>query len=106
MAKEEDLILIIFLMMLVTIVPRALPMLIKNNVWPLWVKESLEFLPVSIIASIVIPSIIFNNYGHYFLTAEFITTLITIIIAILTRNLISTVIIALIIFITLNKYLL
>ena len=71
MAEEKDLIIIIFLMMVVTVIPRIFPLLIDNNKWPKWIKESLEFLPVAIVTSVVIPGIIFNSFSNYFSIAVF-----------------------------------
>ena len=95
MATEKTLILIIILMMIVTIIPRIMPLFIKLNTWPQWFKDSLEFLPVAIVASLVIPNIIATSYEYNFYDVEFFTTIITILAAIFTRNLMITIIIAL-----------
>lgn len=104
MAEEKDLIIIIFLMMLVTVIPRVLPLLIDNNKWPKWIEESLEFLPVAIVTSVVVPGIIFNSFSSYFITTEFITSILTIIFILISRNLIVTVILALITYYILDTY--
>lgn len=104
MAEEKDIALIIFLSMIVTIIPRIFPMLINSDNWSKWVKESLEFLPIAIVSSVVFPSIILNNYSSYFLSTEFITVIATIIIALLSKNLFITVIVSLFIYYLLDNY--
>ena len=92
MANEKELITIIFLMMLVTIIPRVFPLLLKTTIWPQWFKESLEFLPVAIVSTLVIPNIVYNGYNHNFHDINFYTTIIAIIVAYISKNLIITVI--------------
>jgi branched-subunit amino acid transport protein len=92
-------------MALVTYIPRVLPMLIHSKHYPLWLKDSLEFLPVAIISAVVMPDIISKGYGNLFIDAEFITTILVIIIAIISRNLIITVVLALIILYLNNLFL-
>lgn len=97
MNTTETLILLLVLMALVTYIPRLLPMLIHSRHYPLWLKDSLEFLPVAIISAVTLPNIILGSYQHYFVTAEFITTVLVIIIAYISKNLIISVIAALVI---------
>jgi branched-subunit amino acid transport protein len=105
MDEETRLIVIIFLMALVTFIPRVVPLQIHQKHWPKWLKNSLEFLPVAIVASITVPNIITNSYEFYFITAEFIASIFAIIIAFYSKNLIITILAALLIFFILEKYL-
>ncbi len=106
MASEKILVITAILMMIVTIIPRVFPMFIDSKHIPKILKEALEFLPVSIVASIVVPPLILNNYNAYFLTPEAITALFATAITIYRKNLILTVVSSLMIFFILKKYLL
>ena len=106
MVEEKGLIVIIVLMAIVTYIPRALPLQIEQKHWPKWIKSSLEFLPVAIVASITMPNIIINGYNTQFLNPEFITTLFAIIVAYVSKNLIITVLLSLLFFVIAKHYLL
>ena len=106
MVEETRLIIIILLMAVVTYIPRALPLQINQKYWPKWIKISLEFLPIAIVASITIPNVLISGYKSQFLTAEFITTVFAIIVAYYSRNLIITVLLSLLFFFAAENYLL
>jgi len=106
MAEEKRLVIIILLMAVVTYIPRVLPLQIDQKYWPKWIKSSLEFLPVAIVASITIPNVLINGYASQFLTPEFITTIFAIGIASYSKNLIITVLSSLLFFFIAENYLL
>ncbi len=105
MVEEKSLILIILLMAVVTYIPRVLPLQIEQKHWPKWIKTSLEFLPVAIVASITIPNILIDGYTSHFLSSEFITTIFAIFVAYFSKNLLITVSLSLLFFFIAENYL-
>ena len=105
MAEEKSLIIILLLMAVVTYIPRVLPLYIEQKHWPKWIKTSLEFLPVAIVASVTIPNILINGYESQFLSSEFITTIFAVIVAYFSKNLIITVLSSLLFFFIVKNYL-
>lgn len=105
MAEEKRLIIIILLMAAVTYVPRVLPLRIDQKYWPKWIKTSLEFLPVAIVASITIPNVLINSYTSRLLNSELLTTILAIVVAYYSKNLIVTVLSSLVFFFIAENYL-
>lgn len=103
MDEKEILVFIIILMTIVTYFPRALPLQIDGKYLPNWIKESLEFLPVTIIATITVPNIILKSYNNLFLTVDSLTSIVAIIVAYYTKNLMITVFISLIFFVLITE---
>ncbi len=88
MAEEKIFIITIFLMMLVTYIPRVMPLHVKSKHWPSWLRDSVEFLPVALVGAIVIPGLIINGNAIDLVTPKFIAFIPTIIVAYYTKNLI------------------
>lgn len=51
-------------MTLVTYLPRALPLQLKTEHWPDWLKTYIEYLPVAVIAALVVPGL-FTHEGQF-----------------------------------------
>lgn len=104
MAEKEALILIVVLMTVVTYLPRVIPLQINVKHWPNWIQVSLEFLPVTIVSAITIPSVLLNSYSSYFLTAEFFATIFAAAVASYSKNLMVTVLSSLAFYVVIDQY--
>ncbi len=93
MAEEEIFIVAIFLMMLVTYIPRVLPLHIKSKHWPSWLRDSVEFLPVALVGAIVIPGLMISDAQIDLMTPKFIAFIPTILVAYYSKNLIFAVLV-------------
>jgi len=74
MAEETRLILIVASMAAVTYLARALPLHLDVSRWPPFVRDALEFLPVSIVSAITLPALVsrpggFDVEPHHLLAA-------------------------------------
>lgn len=87
-------------MAVVTYLPRVLPLHISSKHWANGLKSCIEYLPVALIAAITIPTLFVKEQNTNFLNPEFIAFIPTIIVAYFTRNLIMTVVIGVISFIS------
>jgi branched-subunit amino acid transport protein len=93
MSEDARLIAIVFAMAVVTYLPRALPLHFDVGSWPRWISEALDYLPVSIIAAIVIPTLMPHEAtGTGFRYAELAAAVPTALCARLTRNLLASVV--------------
>ena len=106
MVEEKILVLIIILMTLINYLIRSIPLQIDSNNLPNWLKNSLDFIPISIISAITIPNILLDSYFSNFLTADFLTTIVVFLLAIYTKSLITTIFFSLLLYVFLNQYLL
>jgi len=66
MAEETRLIVIVLAMAAVTYLPRSLPLHFDVRNWPAWIRESIDYLPVSIIAAIVASSLLAHDGRGWF----------------------------------------
>jgi len=93
MPEEIRLIVIVLAMAAVTYLPRALPLHVNASNWPQWFRDSIEYLPVSIVAAIVVPSLL-PNEGHGLLAgySDLLAAVPTALCAYFTRNLLASVV--------------
>ncbi len=91
--NQITLLVTIILMMLVTYIPRAVPMQISSHHWSKWVKDLIEYLPVAIVGAITIPNLFIKNQSITGISAELLAGVITLICAYYSKNLIITVLV-------------
>ncbi|MDO6705081.1 MULTISPECIES: AzlD domain-containing protein [unclassified Photobacterium] len=92
MPEEKIILLTIILMAAVTYLPRVLPLHVPSKIWPKWLKDCIEFLPVSLISVITIPNMVVVDGSLSFSNPSFLAFIPTAIIAYTTRNLIVSVV--------------
>jgi len=94
MSEQTRLILIVLAMAAVTYLPRSLPLQFDVRKWPPWVRASLEYLPPSILAAIVVPSLLPLEDGHIVVrSVDLIAAALTAACACATRNLLISVVV-------------
>jgi branched-subunit amino acid transport protein len=104
MAEEKIFIIAIFLMMLVTYIPRVMPLHVKSRHWPSWLRDSVEFLPVALVGAIVIPGLMIDGGTIDLITPKFAAFIPTILVAYYTKNLIYAVLAGTITFILIERF--
>lgn len=106
MEEKQGLIFITILLMgLVTYIPRTIPMLVSSSYWPGWLKDIIEYLPVAIVGAITIPAIFIKEQRFIFFSSEIVASIVCLLIAYYSKNLILTVICGTILYIILNNFL-
>lgn len=103
MSEDARLIAIVFAMAVVTYLPRALPLHFDVGSWPSWIGAALDYLPVSIIAAVVIPKLMLHEAtGAGFGYAELAAAVPTALCAWLTRNMLASVVLGTVIYLLLT----
>lgn len=92
MPEESYLITAIAVMMVITYMTRALPLLVRMEKTPKLFDDVIDYLPVAIIASITIPGLLISQQGELMpLNADMLSALPVAVVAWLTRSLIYSV---------------
>lgn len=92
MPEEKYLITAIALMMVITYLTRAAPLLVRMEKTPKLFNDVIDYLPVAIIASITIPGLLISQQGGLMpINADMLSAIPVAIVAWLTRSLIYSV---------------
>ena len=87
MPDQTFLILVVVLMMVVTFLPRALPLQVSTDHWPLLVARALEYLPVAIVAAISLTPLLIKDQQVQLDRPEFYAAIPTLLCAYFSKNL-------------------
>ena len=92
-------------MMLVTYLPRMLPMVVLSRMrLPEWFHRWLSFVPVAVLSALLVPSILVKDGGVWVAAGNkpLLAALPTLIVALKTRNLFASVLVGLVVITVLN----